>query len=141
MPTFREYNHTVPQGADWVPLDLLTLADNTAILHSDVADIDIRVFEREGARTAVYTSLNVSPGNGTTGPIRNTPVLDGRWNQGPPGYNSIHTITAAAREAALFVEKPGRTYRVEIITNTGSVGGRLISVHNYTILGVQSLPE
>lgn len=139
MVNFREYNHQVPQGADWQPLDLLVYGDGTAVLAADVEDIDIRVFERGGARLPVHEQLDIAGGNGSTGPIRDTPVLDGRWKQGPPGYNSIHTITAAQREAD-FQEKPGKVYRVEIVTNT-SVEGRLISVHNYTIIGVLSLPE
>lgn len=135
MPAYREYHHKVPEGVDWVPLDLLVFGDGTAVQHNDVASIAIRIF-RVPDTEALYELTGISAGSGSGGPIYDTPVLDGSWKQGPPGYNSKHRITPAARA---FVEQPGQKYRCEILTQTNSEG-LLPSVHVYEIVGLYGHP-
>jgi len=139
MSSPRVYTHKVFEGADWQPLDLFTYGDGELPIHSEITDIDIRIFKGNDP-TVIHEFLALSPGNGTTGPIFNTPLLDAGWKQGPPGYNFKRRIQMSVLEAVPIVIEPGQRYRVEIILN-GTPEGRLISVHEYLVRDLASLPE
>lgn len=134
----RISSHEVWEGQDWQPEDLFAYGDGTLPLHSEIDDIDVQIFKLPEA-TVVYEALAESPGNGTSGPFYNTPVLDAGWKQGPPGYNYKRPIEMSVLEGLSVVIEPGQRYRVEITLN-GTPEGRLIGVHEYLIKGRYGQP-
>ena len=136
MSSPRLYSHTVFEGADWQPLDLFAYGDGDLPIAAEISSIDIRVYLAKSA-TVVHEFLALAPGG--TGPFYNTPVLDGGWPFGEPGYNFKYRIQMSVLEAALVDIEAGQRYRVEIILN-GTPEGRLVSVHEYLVRGVASLP-
>lgn len=140
MPRPRVWFHDVWEGADWQPLDRLVKKNLALVQAADVSTIDIRIYDRTG-RDLLFSRLAIAPGDGITGPIFDTLQVDGRWAPGPPGYNSLHTLTRANFQAFAtpFEPEPGHHYRCEIVTNTSS-DGRIVSVHDYHVHAVYSNP-
>lgn len=136
MASPRIWTHKVFEGADWQPEDLFAYGDGSLPLAAEIGDIDIRIF-LEGSSTLVHSFLGLAPGG--SGPFYDTPVLDGGWKLGPPGYNSKHRIEMAVLELADVVVRPAQRYRCEIVLNDTNEG-RLISVHEYLILRTSGHP-
>ncbi len=138
MAALRIYKHRVPEGADWQPMDLFAYGTGLLPVHSQITSIDISIF-KVLERTPIHEFLGLSPGNGVTGPFFNTPVLDGGWKLGPPGYNFKRRIEMSVLEAASVVIEAGQRYRCEITLN-GTSEGRLISIHEYHVGEVYGHP-
>jgi len=138
MTAPRIYQHKVPEGVDWQPMDLFAYGDGVLPMAAEIDDIDIRIFKSID-RGVVHEFLALSPGNGATGPFFDAPVLDAGWKLGAPGYNFKYRIQMAVLEAASVVIEAGQRYRVEITLN-GTNEGRIISIHEYHVQAVYGHP-
>lgn len=138
MPSFRTWEHTVPQGVDWEPLDRVSGRDGSRLVEADVTDIDISIF-LVPEKTAVYTATGLDPGAGTDPDNRIFDSLqtDDRWKPDSTGYNSRHLLKDSDFAAQSFQPEGGRTYRVEIILNT-TAWGAIPLVHVYTVIPLWS---